>query len=273
MSRDPSGPAAGGREPQSVRAGAGAAMSRDPDGPQRTPEERRLGEQVDEEIRFHLEMRARALERRGMPRRQARQEARRRFGDVEQTKEVCVRSDRRWERRMGRRRWWNGLAQDAALAWRRVRRGRRFVATTGLVLALGIGAATTLFGVIDAVLLRPLPYPDSERLYLLFETEPQPSAENFAWANFEDLREAAVSFEGLSAWTWRAGTLTGRGSPQRVEGRAVSPGFFELIGVPPLLGRGFRTEEGQEGQERVVVLGHALCGTRSAAPRTWSAEP
>ena len=132
-----------------------------------------------------------------------------------------------------------------------------------LTLGLGIGANTAIFSIINVVLLKPLPFHDPERLVLVWSTEPtQRLREGFAsYPDFRDWKEQARSFEGLAAfWTFPNGdvNLTGGAEPQRVSVARITPGFFEVLGVKPLYGRTFQTEETVVGNHRRVILSYGL---------------
>ncbi|HMV87058.1 MAG TPA: ABC transporter permease [Blastocatellia bacterium] len=126
-------------------------------------------------------------------------------------------------------------------------------------LALGIGANTAIFTVVNAALLRGLPYRAPERLVHLFETTPQQaySQREFSYPDYQDYQQSQA-FEGIAAYSGGGGILTGRGEPQRIFAPAVSANFFNVLGVEPLLGRTFRTGEDSPGAERVTVLTYGL---------------
>ena len=132
-----------------------------------------------------------------------------------------------------------------------------------VTLALGIGANTAIFSVINAVLLKPLPFTDPERLVMVWSTAPnQELVEGFSsYPDFRDWREQSTAFSGLAAfWTFPNGdvNLTGGTEPQRVSVARVSPGFFEVLGVTPLYGRTFRAEESVAGNHRRAILSYGL---------------
>ncbi|MCB1057884.1 MAG: ABC transporter permease, partial [Acidobacteria bacterium] len=157
----------------------------------------------------------------------------------------------------------SGLLQDLRFSLRALARNPGFTAVALLTLALGIGASTTIFSVVNTVLLRPLPYESSERLVQVFERNLE---RGWIWypvspANFKDWRETAQSFEGLAAYAIYTDTgfnLTGGADPERVTTTAVTAGFFDLFKTPALLGRTFRPEEDEPGQDHVVVLSYGL---------------
>lgn len=148
------------------------------------------------------------------------------------------------------------LWTDLMLAARRLRRSPGTSLAIVTTLALGIGANTALFSVVDAVLLRPLPYRQPDRLVALWETVP--GRFRVAPANYLDWTAQAHSFESMAAFGAAGFTLTGAGEPERVDGAAVSGRYFETLGVVPALGRAFRAGEDAPGAEKVVVLGHEL---------------
>jgi predicted permease len=154
------------------------------------------------------------------------------------------------------------LARDISLATRRLRRSPGFTVAATLTLALGIGANAALFALVDAVVLRPLPYPDPERLVALWETNAGPRF-NVAPANLADYRVPA--FESLAAWHDVEKDLSGGGRPETLIGHAVTADFFAVLGVGPVLGRPFVPEEDREGGERVVILSDPLWRSRFGA--------
>ncbi len=127
-----------------------------------------------------------------------------------------------------------------------------------LTLALGIGANTAIFSVVSAVLLNPLPYNDPDRLVSIWENVPQHGRWRAAPANFLDWKKQNTVFEDVVAFGGATVTLTGDGDPEQLSGTAVTPGYFEVVGAQPALGRAFHTEEYQLGKDRVVILGHGL---------------
>ena len=151
------------------------------------------------------------------------------------------------------------FARDFKFAVRSLSRARGFTAIAVLTLALGIGATTTMFSVLDGVLLRPLPYPDADRLVLIGSSSQRfPGLAPVSPADFRDWREQSNTLTEMvatEAWTL---DLTDGDSPARVAGAAVSAGFFQLLGTPPLLGRGIEQADDLPGAEPVVVLSHGL---------------
>src|SRR5262245_49960241 len=152
--------------------------------------------------------------------------------------------------------------QDIAHAVRRLARRPGFTAVAALTMAVGIGGATALFSVAHAIILRPLPYAQPDRLALVWQSDrerAQPFVE-MSYPAFRDWRAGNPLFEDMSGLpstnqTW---TLSGRGEPVELVGRLVSWNFFDVLGVRPALGRALATEDDRRGAPRVVVLSHAL---------------
>jgi len=154
----------------------------------------------------------------------------------------------------------NGLAQDLRYALRQLRNNPRFTAIAVLTLALGIGASTAIFSVVDTVLLDPLPYRDPERLVLVTESLPAMSSDEVGVSASEyiDYRDRNRSFSQVAAYESAGFNLTGEGRPLRVNAAAVSASAFPLLGVSPELGHVFTNEDEHYGSARVVLLSHSI---------------
>ena len=152
------------------------------------------------------------------------------------------------------------LLHDLRYAARLQRKNPGFTIVAVIALALGIGANTAIFSVVNTVLLRPLPYKDPERLVMVWEdaTKHGYPRDTPAAANFVDWRDQNQVFEGMAAIADTSFNLTGSGDPERLEGRRVSASLFSLLGVEPHLGRVFTGAEDQPGAQRVVLLSYAL---------------
>ncbi len=150
--------------------------------------------------------------------------------------------------------------RDVAYAIRLILKQPGVTIVAVVTLALGIGANTAIFSALDTVLLRPLPYPEPDRLVMVWEKRAAEGVfdNNVSPADFLDWTRMSRAFTRLAAYTSVPRDLTGHGAPLRVAASAASPSFFSVLGVSPLLGRAFRDEEGTSGRDRVVVLGHAL---------------
>jgi putative ABC transport system permease protein len=152
------------------------------------------------------------------------------------------------------------LLQDLRYALRMLAKRPGFTAVAVLTLAVGIGANTAIFSVVNAVLLRPLPYEEPERLVVVWDNFlnmglPQISV---SVPEFEDYRTRNQSFTGMAAWAMTTGNLTEAGEPEQVRVAFVTTDFFSVLGVNPVKGRGFIPEEGQDGNDNVAVLSHGL---------------
>ena len=152
------------------------------------------------------------------------------------------------------------LLHDLRYAARLQRKNPAFTIIAIIALALGIGANTAIFSVVNTVLLRPLPYKDPERLVMVWEdaTKQGYPRDTPAAANFVDWRDQSQNFEGMAAIADESFNLTGSGDPERLEGRRVSATMFPLLGVEPQIGRVFTAAEDQSGAQRVVVLSYPL---------------
>jgi len=155
---------------------------------------------------------------------------------------------------------------DLKLAIRQLLKNPGFTAVAVLTLALGIGATTAIFSVVYAVVLRPLPFPDSERLVAVWTKTPQFDRLPMAAANHRDLKSQATVFEDIAILSRIANfNLTDDGEPERLAAARISANLFPLLRVKPALGRGFTEEEDQPGQDHVVILSHGLWQRRYAS--------
>ena len=142
-----------------------------------------------------------------------------------------------------------------------------FTVVSIIALALGIGANSAIFSLADGFLVRPLSYPNADRLVAVYSTPPSPQAtRSLATAgDFADWRREATSFDILAAQDSRSFTLTGAGEPVGLQGAVVSPSLFEALGSAPILGRAFLHEEEQPGRDASVILHHGLWRDRFAS--------
>jgi predicted permease len=156
------------------------------------------------------------------------------------------------------------LSQDLLYALRRLRQAPGFTLVAIATLALGIGANSAIFSVVHAVLLRPLPFPEPDRLVMLSQVwKGKPTV--YSPPNFLDVEAEAHSFESLAALDGGGVTMTGHGAPVRLEGAEVGAPFFDVLRVPPARGRTFLRGENEPGHNKVVVLGHRLWRERFGA--------
>jgi putative ABC transport system permease protein len=213
---------------------------------------------IEEELRIHVEMETEINIKRGMPPDEARAVALKSFGALGRN------TERGYDIRGGG--WLEALWQDLRYGARMLFKQPGFTAIAALTLGLGIGANITIFSVVNAVLLRPLPYPDADRLVFLWSEAP---AQNIrerasAYANVADWREQNKSFEDIAASDPTVVTLTGAAEPEQVMSVRASANLFPLLGVAPMLGRTFTADEEQQ-RARVVVLSHGLWRRRFGA--------
>jgi predicted permease len=222
-----------------------------------------IAEQVEAELDFHIEMVTREMEAAGMDRASAHAEALRRFGDLTGVTSRCREIGARTEREMRRSEYLSELRQDVSYALRQLARAPLFTAIAILTLAVGIGATTAIFSVVQSVVLRPFSFEDPERVVFVVERWQEQDG-NVSAGNYVDWREASRSFQELAAIDFLNVTLADPEAPDRVLGAQVTANFFPMLGVAPQLGRTFTSEEDQPGNEFVVVLSHEMWTTRFA---------
>ncbi len=218
-----------------------------------------LDHDLDEELRSHIEMRAADNTAAGMSPQQARYEAQKRFGNTTLLKEDT--------RGVDIIIWLDEAARDFRLALRLLQRSPGFTIVAILTLALGIGANTAIFSVIDSVLLRPLPYHEPDQLVMVWENNSQhPNPHNtVSPPNFVDWQSRNTIFSSMAYIFDGRDNLTGNGDPQEVVVQDVSVNFFSLLGVNLLLGPGFTPENGQAGHDNVVILSYGFWNEHFAA--------
>lgn len=219
---------------------------------QRLLQKNEMERQLDKELRFHFENQVADLIRDGMTEREARRRARIEFGGLEQIKEDC--RDARGAR------WVEATMADIRFAWRTLRKSPAFALAAVATLALGIGANTAIFSVVNAVLLQPLPYPQPEELVWATEYFPKFKRARVLSPEYAAWRRQNTAFERLEAYGQGIGVnLACEERPaERVRASHITPGFFTMLGVQPHTGRTFRPEEDQPGRNRVAVLSDAL---------------
>ena len=165
------------------------------------------------------------------------------------------------------------LIQDVRYGLRTLRKSPAFTAVAILTLALGIGANSAIFSFVDGVLLKPLPYPEPDRIVLLWEKPPGGGNNVISALNFLDWKSQSDAFVFMAAATGGSMTLTGHGDPQQLRAGRVSAGYFDTFGVKPALGRAFATDEDQPGNDHVVVLSHRLWATEFGADPALVGRP
>jgi putative ABC transport system permease protein len=215
-----------------------------------TPE--RALRDIDEEIRNHIELRVAELRAVGMSEAEAEREALRRFGDTEEFRAWSTRRALRRSRRNAGIEWISELAQDIRFALRQFRKAPSFTAIAVLTLALGIGANTAIFSVVNSVLLNRLPYENPGRLVAFVGPWIPPG-------ELLEYQRRATSFTAIAAYNEGSEiSLTGEGEPTRTKGATVTAELFSVLGARSALGRTFRPGEDRPGQDRVVVLSYGL---------------
>jgi putative ABC transport system permease protein len=216
----------------------------------------RVEQELSDELRFHLEKLTEENVAKGMTPEDARYAALCELGGAEQIKEEC--------RDMRRVNWIENFIQDLRYGVRMLARDRRFTAVVVLTLALGTGANTAIFSVVNTVLLRPLPYKDADRLVMVwgYNRARGFTTDQVSPLDFADWRAQNHHFESTAASADVVYTLTGVGEPALLIAYSFSADYFHVLGVPPLLGRTFLPEEEQPGRNNVAVLSYSLWQTR-----------
>lgn len=210
---------------------------------------------LGDELEFHVEFLVGTYERQGLSPDDAREKAERELGGFGRTRQAW-RDQRTWPPA-------EELRQDFGFGWRILRRSPSFSIPAVLTIALAVGATTSVFTVVDAVLLAPLPYGTPNQIVVLSETYlPLGAGMSVAHGNFLEWRSRSRTLSALTAIDMRQQNLTRDGEPQQVSVGAVSDGFMTTAGVQPALGRLFAAEEFQPGREAVALLGHTLWRTR-----------
>jgi putative ABC transport system permease protein len=228
--------------------------------PERPGKNDKREEDLNRELRDHLDLDAEARRDSGASADEARFAAQRDFGNTARVKEVT------------REMWgWGSLErfwQDVRYSLRLMRRNPGFTAVAILTLALGIGANTAIFSIVNAIFLRPLPFPDSDRVYVLRRTNNQVGGASLSYPIYLSWKEQQSSFEALGLIRWTGDvTLLSDDGPERIPSMGFTPEMFTVLGVQPALGRGFQADESKPGAPRVVILSDSLWR------RKFSADP
>src|SRR6266576_2770775 len=218
--------------------------------------------ELDDELRFHFEQHVAKSIESGLALQEARRRARLEFGGMEQLKE---------EHRDARGvTFIETLLQDIRYGLRMSAKSTGFTVVAVLTLALGIGANTAIFSYFNAWIIKPLPYPQADRL-MVFQSHDKKKGWTreglFSTASFLDFQKQSTSFEQTASWTGWNFNLTGDGPPALIEGGRVSWNYFDALGVKPMLGRTFTPDEDGAGAEHVAILGQGLWQSRFAGDR------
>jgi putative ABC transport system permease protein len=206
--------------------------------------------QLAAELLFHLEQRTAEFIASGLAPEEARRRARIEFGGLEGVKEEC--------RESRRVHLLETFFQDARYGLRMLRRSPGFTTVALLTLALGIGANTAIFSVVNGVIINRLPFPEPDRLVILHESKVNFDEGSISYPNFLDWQKENSVFTAMGAYLFNSMTLTGNGQPELLRGQMVSADFFPVLGVAPMTGRNFSAEEDRLGGPPVVLISERL---------------
>ena len=214
----------------------------------------KVDREIDDEFRFHVEMRMEENMAAGMPAEEARRDAMLRFGNLSSTKEHVAEADVAMTL--------HSIWSDARFGWRQLRKNPGFSWTAILVLALGMCASVAIFAFVDAVLIRPLPYENPSRLVALFESTPLGQRFHLSYLDYLDWKSRNKAFSSLEAYDYISFAFNTATGTQVVDGATVSSGFFRTLGVAPVLGRDFHDGEDTPSAPRTVILSYAAWQNR-----------
>jgi putative ABC transport system permease protein len=209
-----------------------------------------LNERLDEEIRFHIEKQVEKNLRAGMTPEEARRSAHLKFGGVDSAREY-TRDQFPWARL-------DEWLRDLRVAVRMWRRARGAAAIAILTLAIGIGANSAMFSILNALILHPLPFPEADRLISIWDSSDRNPRNEVSFANYADWKAQQTSFDKLGLYRWWTGNITGDQSPERVQGFQLTAEILPGLGLRPFLGRFFTEEENQANAQRVILISHGL---------------
>ncbi|MEO7996261.1 MAG: ABC transporter permease [Gemmatimonadaceae bacterium] len=165
------------------------------------------------------------------------------------------------------------LQSDLQFAWRMLVRRPAFTLLAVFTLALGIGATTAIFSVVYPILFESLPYPNADRVMMVWEGSDPTDKSNLGYATYADILEKNRTFSDVAVVAYASGTMTGRSEPQFLEGDRVSASFFKVLGVNPALGRAFRDADNVRGSERVIIISNALWRSRFSGDSSIIGKP
>jgi len=218
----------------------------------------RIARELDDEVRFHVEMRTKALRERGYQEEQAHTEALRRFGDVDDLRDYCVSMEVKRMHRAHVRERMESAVQDLRFALRQFRKAPGFALIATLTLALGVGSTTAIFSVVDGVVLRPLPFAHPEQMVQLWGLDAKGRQLSFADPTFDAVASTTHSYAAVAELSQNGMSIVDNGEVVRVLATAVSKQFFDVLQVKPVIGRLFAPEEQQLGAPMAVVISHGL---------------
>ena len=216
--------------------------------------------ELDQEVHSHLELLIAENIRAGMTPREAERAARVELGGIEQVKEDVR------EQQMGN--WLRSVFSDCRYGLRQLRKNPGATAVMVFTLALAIGATTAIFSVVYGVLLRPLPYPDANRIMAVFEVTSTGRPSRLADPNFDDFREQNHSFSAIAKYSDGVVSVSGASQPTRTTVAAVTPGFLNVFGIQPILGRDFSAGDAKKAPGARFWLAMVIGGSISDLRRT-----
>ena len=221
---------------------------------------------IDRELRSHLELQVDENIKAGMSPREAREQALRSFGNLDRAVDAAydVKGGGLFET----------ITQDARYGARMLTKHKAFTAVAVVTLALGIGANTAIFSVVNELLLRPLPYGDADRVVMLWEVTPNGRHQNTtSRANYRSWRDQSSSFERMAAFTDQRVNLTGAGEPEELSVQFATPELFRVLGVNPILGRAFAPDDDAPDKAAPAVLSYALWQRRFGGQANVIGQP
>src|SRR5262245_41229777 len=229
-----------------------------------------IDQEIDEELALHVEMRTRELVERGMDPAEARAVAIGRLGDVATLKRTMTNLGRKRDREMQLAAWLEEFRSDLKFALRQLKNSPAFTLVATLTLALGIGANSAIFALVDATLLRPLPYRDADRLVTVWEKSPTTERSYVSPLNMIDWNGRSRTFEKIAGFIPSVGGMVmagADGNAETVSRQWVTAGIFDVLGVTPIAGRTFSADD-EAKRANVVVMSEAFWRARYNADRS-----
>lgn len=221
---------------------------------------RTIERELDDELAFHLAMRQEKLHRLGLSPEQAHVQAQAQFGDHDRIRAECLDIDQQYAREASIMEWIESVGADIRYALRALRRAPAFTAIAALTLALGVGATTSIFTLVNAILLRPLAFPRPEQLVRVKQSYPEKGLDDWTLSqqNVALYGEQVTDFAHFAAYTSPGVTLTGDGAPERLRAVVVTEDFFPTLGVPALVGHTVTPAEVSQSVAPVAILGYGF---------------
>ena len=228
---------------------------------------RTIERDIDDELSFHLAMREEKLRGLGLAPDAAHVRAHERFGNTANVRDECLTIDRQYAREVRLMEWLESILSDFQYALRTFRRMPTFTAIATITLALGIGATTAMFTLVNGILLRPLPYPEPDRIVRIIQSYPEKGLDTWGLSqqNIAYYRDRSTDFTSFAAYRGGSATIRSESGPQRLSILRVTSEFFKTIGVNPAMGRPFTAEEDSPGKNTVVILSYGTWQTRFGA--------